>query len=324
MTTSPHRTSPRFIVLTGATLLLGAWNVFGMPAESSAEVLSSEPAVDAVAIDGHGGSSATGSSGTTEAGAPRPDAAVQEGVVRVSTSTGPRTEGEVSQARPSLALGLLLDQVFGPERFQPAVPVQVATNPTEPAKPEVPASESAVLSAAKAGPAADASGAEPVVPDVEKAPDARARPMTEKLYFEEFRALATKDPQEFQRQADTVLTQEGDNSKKVALLRALYATDRQRSADYFVQAITTLPDVPVPNGASVPTFAVNFLCKPETDPALRELGERIAWGGYLNVSPELRAHAAESLLATATEEDLRRYAQYPGFRNTTPVTEGAP
>ena len=148
--------------------------------------------------------------------------------------------------------------------------------------------------------------------------------MTEKLYFEEFRALATKDPQEFQRQADTVLAQEDDNSKKVALLRALYATDRQRSADYFVQAITTLPDVPVPNGASVPTFAVNFLCKPETDPALRVLGERIAWGGYLNVSPQLRAHAAESLLSTASEEDLQRYAQYPGFRNTTPVTEGAP
>jgi hypothetical protein len=145
-------------------------------------------------------------------------------------------------------------------------------------------------------------------------PNANQPPATERAFHAAFMELAAQDPPAFERRAVAVLQPGGEDCEKVAMLRALYDVDPGRASGYFMQAITGLADQPRPEGASVPAFAVAYLCRHSADPEVRSTLERIAWSGQLTVSDGLRQVAADNLIATANEAELRRYAAYPGFR----------
>jgi hypothetical protein len=138
--------------------------------------------------------------------------------------------------------------------------------------------------------------------------EAKARAVGEKACFEEFMTIARSDPGELERLAGSVLREEGNSFRKVALLRALYATDHVLALGHFARAISSLPDVSSAQGVSVPVFAAGFLARQTEDPVAKALTERIAWNGYLNVSPALRRSAAEALVVNASDADLQRYA----------------
>jgi hypothetical protein len=114
-----------------------------------------------------------------------------------------------------------------------------------------------------------------------------------------------------------VLSGAVEDCRKVAVLRALYDTDQSRSLDFFARAISSLPDTSRPEGVSVPAFAVDFLGKRVSEPVVKDFVERMAWSGYLNLSPVLRHQAAKALVAAATPADLQRYSGYPDYRALT-------
>ncbi len=140
------------------------------------------------------------------------------------------------------------------------------------------------------------------------------RGRNEKALHAEFLALAYKDDRELERQAEAILKADGDPSRQVALLRALFDTDRRRSLPFFVQAITSLPDRSRPEGVSVPAFAMDYLCKRVDEPVVRLTLERLAWGRDQAVPVGLRRVAADALIATATASEIERYSAYPDFR----------
>ena len=201
--------------------------------------------------------------------------------------------------------------MFGPERSARAPSEAAAAGGLE---PDFVAGEAGV--ARQGGPPPAGRPVEDPAKRAADAVEARRRPLTEKACYEEYLALAGTDAPELARQAEAVLRGGGEDCQKVAMLRALYATDpdRSRVLDHFVQAIFTQPDRPRPEGVSVPAFAVDFLGKRVADPMVRGIVERIAWTGYLAVSPELRRQAAASLLATASPADQQRYAAFPDYQ----------
>jgi hypothetical protein len=207
----------------------------------------------------------------------------------------------------------LLDNVFAPERFvQVPMGAQSAGEPQE--VDEVVARQDGLIAAAIAVPGAPASSAGDA-----GLPSDKLRAANEKAFYEQYLALAKDDVAALDRQAVTVLTPDGETARQVALLRALYGTDRAQSLEHFTKAMASLPDVSRPAGVSVPVFAAGFLARQTGDPAAVTLAERIAWNGHLNVSQEVRNAAATVLLSRATPADLQRYASYPGF--TPPMQE---
>lgn len=208
------------------------------------------------------------------------------------------------QARPDLVFNLLLDRVFAPERMGSAVPaIAAGAAPERSDGDEVSGAGQAVARGGRSVPGDAAASVDPGA-----APSRQA--VTEREYHEAFLALGREDPEALARQADAALGG-SVNSQQVAVLRALYETDKARAAVYFLRAITTLPDRSQPSGVSVPAFALAFLCKRASDPDLRRTLEQVAVGA--NVPEALRRQALNGLIESASPEERMRYASYPGF-----------
>ena len=61
--------------------------------------------------------------------------------------------------------------------------------------------------------------------------------------------------------------------------------------------------------------ASGYIYVTNSDPAAKAIAEQIAWSGFGNVSSNLQGIAAETLMANATQADVRRYTiSYPGFQ----------
>lgn len=293
MGTHAIRDNARIIVLAGATLLLGSWHVLNLDPEPA-----SQPAPDPFSAgpESERMSAAVPSEASRETISPQglPDATPAADQDRMWSGIDVHAAHEPA---PERAYNRILDTVFAPQRMDRDSVASSAAS----------IDETVVSGFAMTG-TASASQPHPTPTAVADATSTRKHPGTEKAYYEEFIAVAKEDARELERQAAVVLREAGGTNKKVALLCALYSTDSSQALNYFVSAITTLPDVTTPQGVSVPVFAAGFLGKQANDPAAKALAERIAWTSYLDVSPELRRVAARAVLANASETDLRRYA----------------
>jgi hypothetical protein len=306
----------RLIILAGIVLLLAAWNAvdlaFDPPRVGSAPV-AGEPQPAALMI---------GQAGQAEPGPVRHDPIAPVAgtgsaspMIEVAPSADHRSDGAYAQ---------MLDRVFAPERLHGAahaVPVDAATATASPAGASATSAPGAGVGSWSAPPGA-IGGPSAAGTSAEAASEAKSRARSEKAWYEEFCALARRDPEEFERQATAALLSGAASPQTVAMLRAAYAQDPARSLDRFVQAMTTLPDQARPEAVSVPAFAIGFLCQRTTEPAVRALVERMAWMGYLNLPDDRRRLAQQSLIATASPAELQRYAAYPGY--TAVLAETAP
>lgn len=313
--TAPART----ILLAGAVVVLGAWNALGLPlgGEAGSPPVGPMPApewVDAPGSIGVGNVTWTNTSPVLKEEAHDP---AVPGVVapRVGTTADPSSHRDSGPADGAFVQ--FLDRVFTVDQSG-SIPMggpRSAGLPTSlglaPAKGDAEPGTSEFVAGGAVVPGTPGSPA--VDPGTAK-PDARPKPVTEKMYYEDFLTLARTDPQELDRRADAVLRERGDETRQVALLRAMYDSDRTRALDRFIQAITFLPDQTRIGQASVPAFAVAYLGAKTNDPATKAVAERIAFTDYLNVSSDLRRSAAQALVANASDADLRRYADYPLFQ----------
>lgn len=317
----PFGTNAGTVALSGAVLLLGGWFAYGLLTEADGSALPEGPALapELIVVDGP-----RAMPGIQHQDGQRPSAgqiAVSSVAVASVQSAAIRSLDASVSSNPSVRapaeFNAVLDRVFAPDRFKsqgavvtPTVAIEQDAGSATAGGADVfrPLQARAVLSA-QARPATTATEV-----DDRDAP-VRVVAETEKAYHEAFVAVGKEDLQELTRQAATVLREDGEDCKKVAMLRTLYELDRAHAPDYFLQAITTLPDRKLTTGASVPAIAVNYLSTRSTDPAVLGTMERIAWGGAMNVTPELRRVAAEALVARASEADLVRYAStYPTFQ----------
>jgi hypothetical protein len=312
MTMQALATHARIIVLAVAVIALGTWHLVGMrPAQASAaleldtqsplpmpELVNDQqthPRADPPAADDQGGWS--------------PLAAVTGGSQSSWLAVG-SSDQDQDHVPPPVGSGVL-DDVFAPDRLV-RTPVESSSDVSLPDNEAVPGRGRPVPPAFSAPAAPGASAAE------SRTEPEKPRQANEKAYYEEYLALAKEDATALGHQVAAVLTPDGETVRQVALLRVLYDTDRIQALDHFTKAMALLPDVSRPSGVSVPVFAVGFLARQSGDPAAVALAERIAWGGHLNVSQEVRNAAANALLAQATPEDLQRYAAYPGFKPPMP------
>lgn len=299
----------RIIILFVTALLLGSWNLIGWLSRPSAEVFPAEtthePGLQAELI-GVGGSwlaaepGSCNEIGSSDTGM---DAQGEPRIVRVDHLRAV----EVVQKRLDNSYVSILDDVFAPSRFVRETSVGAASDLVQFAADLV------VSEQGESGGASSTAEKFGIASPVIDLPDTKQRLETENTYHEVFLALASKDAEELLRRAEIVMKVEGEKCQQVAMLRALYEVDRRLALEYFGRAVFTLPNRSSPEGVSVPVFAMEFLSKRVTDPTVRMLLERIAWMANPNVSPDLRQHAARSLIATATEVDLQRYASYPGY-----------
>lgn len=308
-----QQSNARIIVLAAAVFGLGAWHLVGMRTArdpSLQEVDAAGPLPSPEMVEGQ----------QMAPGGLRSDPLVagdQEGWMQPAVSGGsppawiaPGTAAQDQLHDPQPGGQGLLDNVFAPDRFVQAPQAR----PDGSLLPdEVVVGRNKPVSAAFAVPGAPGastaeSGKEPEKP----------RQANEKTYYDEYLALAKEDATALGLQVAAVLTPGGETARQVALLRVLYGTDRAQALDHFAKAMASLPDVSKPSGVSVPVFAAGFLARQSNDPAAVRLAERIAWGGHLNVSQEVRNAAANALLSRATPDDLQRYAAYPGFKPPMP------
>lgn len=293
--------SARLIVLTGTSLLLAGWLVADVVAAPPAEA-GSGPAAPGLQPEMLGAAPAAAGATTATAGDASAPATAQVGGAAGVPAIGSAAIG-VDEAKTwqSGEFSVLLDRIFAPERTSSAA---MARGNAQAGQAASPGTEAHGGAGGLAGPAPAAT-----THDVAD-PAAKARAASEGAYYRQFRALS---PEELLRQADIVLSDGGEDYRTVAMLRALYDGDRAHALDYFTRAMATLPDRSRPEAVSVPAFAVGYLCKRLGDPGVQPLAERIAWTGYLNLSPELRQQAAAALLASASPADLERYAAYPSY-----------
>jgi hypothetical protein len=303
--------------LSGAVLLLAGWFVYGLVTESGSDGAQlvidpgPEPELIGVVVETPHTRSATAQnqSGSIQV---RQD---QSAAVGVAADMRPAAAGAAPGQVP-VAYAQLLDRVFAPDRVvRPSAVHTVGSDGHAAADTTAAVGPDGgsvmwgnVASARQAE--ASASGREAEVQDAVN----RSRVQTEKAYHEEFVALAAKDAKEFEQQAFAVLREDGEDCKKVAMLRVLYDTDQTSALQHFNQVIATLPDRPRPEGDSVPAFAVGYLGKRLADPAVKGMLEQIACSRYGNLSANLQQIAAKALLTTATPSDLQRYAEYPVFQ----------
>lgn len=310
-------TNARIIILSIAVVGLGAWHLMGMRTEQPSAVAQERDANGPLPMPGLVDDrwQALGGSAAEPLGADRQNAwEVQP--IAVSGGAPPSwiAAGSSAQdlAHDPPGERALLDNVFAPDRF-----VQAPMGGKSAGEPQevdgVVARRDGLIAAAIAAPGAPAASAGDA-----GLPSANPRAANEKAFYEEYLALAKEDAAALDRQAVSVLTFDGEAARQVALLRALYGTDRAQSLEQFTKAMTSLPDVSRPAGVSVPVFAAGFLARQSGDPAAVTLAERIAWNGHLNVSQEVRNAAASVLLSRATPADLQRYASYPGFKPPLP------
>ncbi len=299
------------VILPGAALLLGGWFAYGLITEPGTESRSAPgPGLEPELVGAGGWHAQDRSrSDVVEPGTTGTQSMAAEArVVMPVTAAGPAAVARDQPDPAPVGFSLLLDRVFAPGRAASAPASGAAramgdggTERSAGARP--PVRGGAPLPTASA-PTADGEGQEA---------RSRINAQTEKAYHERFTAVAAQDVHELEDQAAVVLREDGEDCKKVAMLRVLYATDRVRALDWFAQVIASLPDRPRPEGDSVPAFAVGYLGRRLDDAAVKGVVEQIACARGGNLSPNLQRIAAQALLATATAADLQRYAPYPAF-----------
>ena len=309
-------TNARIIILAAAVIGLGAWHLIGLPAVQPAAATrhpdANGPLPMPELVDDRrpapGVAAAEPVVADRQVGWNVQSADVPGGSPPTWITAGSAVQDEVHDVQPSERA--LLDNVFAPDRFVQA--------PDRPAAGGLEAEEDVAGQDRQVSATLVVPGSPAVSAGDASHPTDKPRSANEKAYYEEYLALAKEDAAALDRQAASVLVPDGEIARQVALLRALYGTDRARALDRFTKAMVSLPDVSRPSGVSVPVFAAGYLARQESDPAAVQLAERIAWNGYLHVSQEVRNAAANVLLSRATPADLQRYASYPGFKSPNP------
>lgn len=317
----PHSANVRMVVLAGAAILLGSWNLIGWTTDPVADPSSSGPSLEPEVIGAQASPSGVKSDLRTMTGPSGPGQPAHDGgqmdPAAILVPASVRQERFLAGSEGAFAK--TLDRVFAPDRVVGGAAVGTASAPrhgqTDQGSFDADGGGRTAGAAFIASGGGSGGGSGPPATDPGTDPQTTAhRLVTEKDYYEDYRALAKQDAGELERRAEAILKGNSESCQKVAMLRALYESDHVRALDHFTQAIATLPDRSRPEGASVPAFAVTFLGQQVNDPAVKGVVERIAWTGYLNVSPELQRQAADALLAKATEADLKRYASYPAYQ----------
>jgi hypothetical protein len=198
-------------------------------------------------------------------------------------------------------MALRLERAIGvapasPESLIRAVPTGLAT-------PELESARIALSSGESPAPARSSSAIA-----TSAAPDSRDK-RKEKDFYTEFVALAAQTPDALERAAPGVLSGEGPDCEKVALLRALHDSGSPRTGAFFALAIASLPDASSAQGESVPRFALRFLSqRVSREPDAKRALESIVWSAFPPAPSVLRRDGAIALASAASESELWRVA----------------
>lgn len=132
---------------------------------------------------------------------------------------------------------------------------------------------------------------------------------TERAYYEEFLRLAGQPGEVLEQRARAILTADGPEAGKVAMLRALWDTGSQNAGAWFAHALRTPPlsDKPPSGHLSVAEFALGFLdARATREPVAMQLLADLVRDPQGHIV--LRRVAAATVAAAGTVQQLRQLA----------------